>query len=608
MNKPCIAYFFVSSLLILYIVLFRIMWYNRVLEVFYMRISTSKSINAELVYVIKDYYSKGTRTTKIVEKLGSMKELMESRGESREEVLAWAKEYAREKTKAEEAEHEKISMSFSPSLLIKADEKRLYDCGYLFLQSLLSSLKIRNIMRSIKGRHRYQFDLSKILSDLIYARVLYPSSKLSSYGAAQSFLEAPDYQLHDVYRALEVLADESDFIQAELYKNSNFITRRNGRVLFYDCTNYYFEIEEADDLRKYGKSKEHRPNPIVQMGLFMDGDGIPLAFDIFAGNRNEQQSLKPLELKILQDFELSKVIVCTDAGLASENNRILNSVRGRSFIVTQSLKKLKADEIETALSNNGFRRLSDNRLIDLSAPPSEDTIDTVYYKELPYSSKKLEQRMIITYSPKYAAYQKHIREEQVNRALKMIESGTFKKERRNPNDPARFISSASVTADGEVADKKLFFLNEEKLREEARFDGFYAVCTDLFDDPPADILSVSEKRWEIEECFRIMKHEFKARPVYLRSEDRIRAHFLICFLALLIYRLLEKKLGAGFTAEELIKTLRSMKLLGLPDGFIPAYTRTILTDRLHDTFGFRTDYQILSKKKIREILKSSKTT
>lgn len=571
-----------------------------------MRISITKTKNFEFVYVIKDFYSQGSRTTKIVEKLGTMDELSKKMNLSRDQVISWAKDYAKKKTLEESQENEKISILYSPTSLIESGKNRLFQCGYLFLQSLYCQLRLPHTCRMMKQRHKVAFDLDAILADLIFTRILTPSSKASSYEAAKRFLEPPKYELHDVYRALSLLAQESDYIQAEVYKNSHFVTPRNNAILYYDCTNYFFEIEQEDGIKRYGKSKEHRPNPIVQMGLFMDGDGLPLAFDLFEGNRNEQTSLKPLEKKILKDFGLSRFVVCTDAGLGSESNRSFNSFGGRSFIVTQSLKKLKKEELESAMSNQGWKRVWDNRPVDLATVTAEDDKDILYYKEEPYTTKMLHQRMIITYSPKYAAYQKRIRDEQIHRALNMIGGGKVKRIRKNPNDPARFIEKTSITNQGEIADQTLYHLNEEAIAKEARFDGYYAICTDLMDDEAKDILKVSEGRWEIEESFRMMKSEFRSRPVYLQRDDRIQAHFLTCYLSLLFYRLLEKKLASQYTASAIIDTLRGMKVLEQDAGFLPAYKRTEITDALHETFGFRTDYQIITKKKMRTIIKNTK--
>lgn len=469
---------------------------------------------------------------------------------------------------------------------------------------LYYQMQINKVCRKLKQKYNFKYDINEILSDLVYTRILEPCSKRSSYKAASEFLEKPSYELHDVYRALDILGAECDLIQAEVYKNSHLMGKRNDKVLYYDCSNYYFEIEQEDGIKKYGKSKEHRPDPIIQMGLFMDGDGIPLAFSLFPGNANEQASLKPLEKKVLGDFGCQKFIYCSDAGLGSESIREYNHLGERAYIVTQSIKKLKKEEKEWSLDPQGFKRVSDDLPVDITKLPEDDR--GLYYKDEPYTTKKLHQRLIITYSPKYALYQKAIRGRQVERAQKMLESGSTKKNRRNPNDPARFIGKIAVTKDGEAADIEQY-LDEDKIAEEAQYDGLYAVCTDLLDDDINDILKVSEGRWQIEECFRIMKTDFSARPVYLQDENRIKAHFLICFLSLTIYRYLEKKLNLQYTCEELLGTLKAMNFAKIQEqGFIPLYKREKITDALHESCGFRTDYQFITKSKMKTIQKKSK--
>ena len=573
-----------------------------------MKVNTSKSKNAESFYIKQSYInSNGKSTSRTIRKLGTLKELLIEHGPTRDDVMLWAKEQARIET--EKFEREKanlcIPITFYPNRKIPHGEKRKFQGGYLFLQSLYYELGLNRICRKIKDKYHYNYDLNAILSDLIYTRILEPGSKRSSFECAKCFLETPTYQLHDVYRALSILSKECDLIQSETYRNSNSILKRNNGVLYYDCTNYYFEIEQEDGAKKYGKSKEHRPNPIVQMGLFTDGDGIPLAFNLFPGSQNEQTSLKPLEEKIITEFGCKKFIFCSDAGLGSENNRLLNHTKNRAYIVTQSIKKLSEEYRELALNKKGFRRISDDSLVDLDKL-TEDDKNELFYKEEPYSSKKIEQRLLITYSPKYAAYQKEIREKQIERAQAMLSNGKHKKNRKNPNDPARFIDSEAVTKDGEVADI-LYFLDEEKIAQEAAYDGLYAICTDLFDDKPESILKVSESRWQIEACFRIMKTDFSTRPVYVQREDRIQAHFLVCFLALLIYRLLEKKLEKKYTCENILTALRTYEFADIQgQGFMPIYESNSITDALHKICGFETDYEFITKRKMKEIQKLSK--
>ncbi len=572
-----------------------------------MRVTTSKSKNAESFYISKGFINdKGVSTSVIVRKLGTLKDLLPEHGPTRDDVMAWAKEEARLETLKykQERENKSIQITFHADRQLDYDKQSFFHGGYLFLQSVYYQLQMNKICRKLKQKYKFKYDINAILSDLIYTRVLEPCSKRSSYKAASEFLEKPSYELHDVYRALDVLGAECDLFQSEIYKNSHFLGERNDKILYYDCSNYYFETEQEDGSKKYGKSKEHRPNPIIQMGLFMDGDGIPLAFSLFPGNANEQTSLKPLEKKLLEGFGCQKFIYCSDAGLGSESIREYNHMGARAYIVTQSIKKLKKEVKEWALNPQGFKRVYDNTPVDITKLPADDK--GLYYKDEPYTTKKLHQRLIVTYSPKYALYQKSIRDKQVERAQKMLDSGNTKKSRKNPNDPARFIGKMAVTKEGEAADIQ-HYLDENKISEEARYDGLYAVCTDLLDDEVGDILKVSEGRWQIEECFRIMKTDFSARPVYLQDENRIKAHFLICFLALTIYRFLEKKLKYKYTCEELLDTLKAMNFAEIQEqGFIPLYKRKMITDALHDACGFRTDFQFITKSKMRTIQKKSK--
>ncbi len=576
-----------------------------------LRIQPTKS--SELLYICKSVRSGSKVTTQTVQKLGRVDDLMKSMNMSHDEVIVWAKQKVKEMSDASKKNNDIIPVYLNPSTLTELNDIRCRSAGYLFIQDILYSMKFKNIIRNIDNRHDYGFNLENIFSDLIYARILEPCSKRESYEVAKTFLEPPRYHLHDVYRALSVLAKEDDYIQAEIYKNSNFVVNRNNKILYYDCTNYFFEIEQEDELRKYGKSKEHRPNPIVQMGLFMDGDGIPLAYNIFPGNQNEQKSMTPTESKIINEFGFEKFIICTDAGLASQTNKRFNDVDGRAYIITQSIKKLKGEAKEWALSTKGFKKVGDKENVyDISklSTKEEGYLDHLYYKEYPYDITDVEQTLIITYSPKYAAYQKSIRDKQVSRANKMVETGDINRRRKNENDPARFISKKAVDENTGEVKKDItdaYYVDEDIINEEAKYDGFYALTTNLEDADIKDILTISERRWEIEESFRIMKTDFSAQPVYLQREDRIKAHFLVCYIALLIYRILEKKLEEKYTTDQIIKTLREYKLLKLSgDGYVPVYTRTEITDKLHEIFGFRTDYQINLTSKIREIIKNTK--
>ena len=569
-----------------------------------MRLKVSESKNAASYYVIKDYYSNGKRTTKIVEKLGTHDELLEKLGGK--DPVQWAKEYIEELNKKEKDEKNDVLVRYSPSKQINLGQQRLFNGGYLFLQKIYHQLGIQNISESISKKYRFAFNLDSVLSRLVYGRIIFPSSKLATYDLSSRFIEQPDFDIQHVYRALDVISKETDFIQSELYKNSLKISKRNTGVLYYDCTNYFFEIEEESGLREYGHSKDHKPNPIVQMGLFMDGDGIPLAFDIHSGRTNEQKTLKPLEKKILYDFKLSRFVVCTDAGLSSIENRKFNDMGSRAFITTQSVKMLKGFLKEWALDPKGWMYGDSGKTYDISKLDEEKDYSKTFYKERWINENGLEQRLIVTFSLKYRNYKMQIRENQIQRAVDVIEKNPAKIKKSGSNDFKRFIEKTNVTTDGEVAEKELFSINKTLISKEAMYDGFYAVCTNL-EDEISDIISVNHRRWEIEECFKIMKSEFKSRPVYLSRDERIKAHFTTCFLSLVVYRYLEKALDSKFTTCEIIKGLRDMNFCEIPgEGLIPTYERNDFTDTLHDAFGFRTDYQILKLKQVKNILKITK--
>lgn len=568
-----------------------------------MRVKKSVSKNSTSYSIIKDVYRNGKKTTKVIEALGNDAEILKKYPGV--DPYTWAKEYARKLTEQEKENNRKIIAKYSPMKQLPLNKQILFNTGYLFLQDIYHELKLDKICEDISQKHGFEYDLDGILSRLLYLRILHPASKKGTFEHAENLLEAPTFQSHQIYRALGVLAQQSDFIEEQVYKNSLKVVKRNTDILYYDCTNFFFEIEEADGLKQYGISKENRPNPIVQMGLFMDGSGIPLAFSITPGNQNEQTTLKPIERRILKDFNLSKFVVCTDAGLSSNSNRLYNTQGKRAFVTTQSIKKLKKFLKEWALDPEGWRIPGCEKKINLNDVCDLENNQTTYYKERWIKENNLEQKLIISYSPVYQRYQASIRESQINRAIKKMEQPNSL-HKHNQNDPKRFIKARHITNDGEVADKVQASLNQKKIDTEAMYDGFYGVCTNL-ESNIEDIIKINQGRWEIEETFRILKSEFKARPVYLQKDNQIKAHFLTCFLSLLIYRILEKKTDDRFTCNELVGTLKDMKVKELDgEGYIPVYTRTKITDVLHKTFGFRTDYEIITQKNMRNILKQTK--
>lgn len=587
-----------------------------------MKLTVSRSQNSETYYIQKSYRTdSGKSSTKTVERLGSIEELKARFGD--EDPIGAARAYMKELSAAEKKSREDIVVKFKPSALIAKGEQRSYNGGYLFLQKIYYELGLDYICKKIEQKHRNKYDLNEILSTLVYARILYPGSKKSSFEDAKKFLEQPDVELHQVYRGLSLLASEFDGIQADVYKRSLKLGKRDTGVIYYDLTNYFFEWEEEGGLVQYGHCKEGRPLPIVQMGLFMDHDGIPLSMCIDPGNRAESTTLKPMEDKLRDKFGLSKLVVCTDGGLSTYENRKRDDIGERAFVTVQSLKKLPEYLQEWSLETSGWRRVGidkDGKEIlseeeyNLAEMDPEKCYDWLFCREraviLGEKDKQLEQRMIVTFSFKYQGYLRTVRERQIARAQALVDKGDASVlKRKSPNDAKRYIEVNYSTKEGELATRHSTTLNREMIAQEERFDGFYAICTDL-EDPAQDIIKLNSGRWQIENAFRIMKTDFKARPVYLKRDERIKAHFLTCFLALLLYKYLEKKVNRGgkhFTTEEIVDTLRSMDFLSISgEGYIPTYTRTDLTNNLHGSAGFRTDTQIVTKQRMRSIIAQTK--
>lgn len=575
-----------------------------------MKLSIKKSGRFTYLYAVKGYRDdKGASTSKVVRKFGTVEELKESL--NGEDPIEWARAQVARMTALEKAGKREVLVKYKPSVRLKKDERRSFNGGYLFLQKIYHELGLDRICEKIADKHKFGFDLDGILSRLVYTRIMYPGSKRSSLEESGRYIEQPVSDLHEIYRALSVFSGESEFIQAQVYKNSKKVFTRNTGVIYYDCTNYYFESEQENGLRQYGVSKEHRPNPIVQMGLFMDMDGVPLAFDINPGNTPEQLTMLPLEQKLNENFKISKMVVCTDAGLSSYGNRKANDAGERSFITVQSLKKLKGHLQEWSLQPEGWNMKGSDKRFDISRldETNKEIYDATFHKSRWINENGLEQKLIVTFSPKYRDYLGYIRNRQLERAGKAIEKGRAKLSNRRSTDYRRFISQASYTPDGELAPMTSYSLDMEMVGQEERFDGYYGVCTDLSGDEPA-ILRLNGFRWKVEDCFRVLKTDFEARPVFLQRDDRIRAHFLTCFLSLLIMRILENKVnraGRKFSVREISDTLAAMDFCSIPgEGYVPTYTRTTLTDHLHGSAGFRTDYQIITRQEMRKIISSSK--
>ena len=570
-----------------------------------MRLNIRTKNNYSYYTIIKDYTNlNGTRTTTVFEKLGNQQQVEERFGKVN--TIENIKKYIEELNN--ENKEEIINVQFNPNKTIERNIKKRFNIGYLFLKKIYNELKIKDICKEIENKYQFKFDLNEILSYLVFARIIYPSSKLETYKQCQNFIEQPKFQLHDEYRALSYMADNIDFIQEKIFENSKNVIKRNSEIIYYDCTNYFFEIELDDEFRKYGINKQHQPKPQVGMGLFMDGDGIPLSFNIYPGNQNEQKTLIPEETKIVNNFKMdnTKMILCTDAGLASDEIKKYNIKDNRGFVITQSLKKLKDLEKEKVFDDNDWRLPGDLKnvynLNDIrnNEELKEKYYDKLFYKIISSETKSIKQDLIVTFSFKYFEYNRNIRNSQIERAKKSIDTNQTTRKGKNQNDYRRFIVDTKSTDTGEIAENSNLSLDEDLIKQEEQYDGYYALTTNLVGDIE-QILKITKGRWEIEESFRIMKTDFLARPVNLSREDRIKSHFLTCFMALLIYRILEKKLDYKYTTSQVLKELRNLELLELKGkGFIPINERTDITDDLNNIFNIKTTNEIISYKKIKK--------
>ena len=591
-----------------------------------MRLQITKSKNAECFYVVQSVRVNGKNSNRVVERLGNLEEVKLKADGS--DPYAWAKNYAASLTLQESDQTRKIQIELSQSEQIPSGEQRLFNGGYLFLQELYYRLGLNVIAKALARKHKFEYNLNAILSRLAYCRIIAPLSKLGTFEFSQELLEPPDFDLHHMYRALDIIAEENDYIQERLYKNSMRVCQRNTNVLYYDCTNFFFEIEEEKGCRKYGHSKENRPLPIVEMGLFMDGSGIPLAFSIWDGNKNEQSTMRPLEEKILHDFGLSSFTVCTDAGLSSATNRFFNSHGKRNYLTAVSLKTMSEERGSKFMTPTGWKLPGNKTTYDINEIEKNPELRKKYYNSIFYKEewfidtvdceddllgkkvkRDLHQRLVVTFSLKYKDYLSAVRGRQIERAQKMVKNGGSRLKKNSQNDCKRFVGSVSTTSDGEIAEKTQYYLDESSIQREAKFDGYYGMYTNLSNQafPIEEILRIAHGRWEIEECFRIMKSEFDARPVYLQKDNRIKAHFTTCFIALLILRLLEQKLDYKYTYGQIIDCLRTMNFCKIQEkGIIPTYKRTKLTDSLHAAFNFHTDYEIISPLQMKKIFAQTK--
>ncbi len=593
-----------------------------------MRLSFSRPQRPHTIYVLESFRDKtGKSTTRRVEILGSEEEIEKKHGCP--DGLEWAKAYVAQLNEEKKINKEKIKVELSPSERINRGEQVSYDCGDLLLLPLYNRLGLPQVCEGIVEGTKVKYNLNEILEALVVLRLLCPCSKLSSFGLGKKRVRKMTCELEDIYRAQSLLSSHIDDIQSTVWENSKNIVRRDTRVVYYDCTNYYFEIEDNDPvgkdprhpnrpegIRRRGKSKEHRPNPIVQMGLLMDADGIPLSFIIFPGNESEQPSLQKIEEMIADKFGLNEFVISTDAGLSCEDNRRYNMTEGREYIAVQSLPGLSEDDRKMALDPHGWHiAFRDSKLGPVCPEdPDRDTFNldeinleaerhTKFYKEIIVSksiggkkSTARPERVIVTYCHDFALYLRHKRQERIKAAEKIIKNRQAKS-RQSQQDPRQYVSTVYITKDGEMAEHISMSLDTKTIENEARFDGFYAYGTSL-DDDAVDVLRARSFHHEIEHLFRTTKSFLDARPVYLQRADRIRSHFLICFLSMVILKILQKQLDMPeVPVDRLIRTIREFKLGYIRGaGYIPLFERDNLTDRLQEINNICIDTQVIKTK------------
>lgn len=570
------------------------------------KLTITKSRNARCFYIQTSYRkSDGRMSTKTVRRLGSEKTIKELHGV--DDAEAWARGQLAQMREADRSGRQGVVLELFTDKLVEQSE-RLFNGGDVFIEKVCSLLGLKEICAGISAAREFKFDLWRHVMRMICCRILHPGSKLSDCINGARFIERGKLKLENFYRSLDVVADNFDGIQAAIYRNTLSRVGRNTGVIYYDCTNVFFETESDDDFRKYGHSKENRPNPIVQIGLFMDRDGLPLALCVHPGNKSEQQTLQPLEEVLANKFGLSKFVVCTDGGLGSRDNRRYNVTEGRNFITVQSIKKLSRHYQDWALAPDGWRlrpRLKGDeqtrcaRTYDLGEINLDEYVNDIFYKECLTDEKAFEEHLIITYSRKYDIYQHKIRQQQIERAIKKINRGEINRP-KSPNDCRRFMKDTYFDDKGNPLEViTAAVLNEELIAQEARFDGFAALATGL-DDDPCEIIKVNSWRWEIEDCFRIGKSDLEMRPVFVRNEKRIKAHLLICFIALLTLKMMHKQLNQDFTVAQIRKTLAQMNLLQLEGfGYVPAFNNDTLAREIQNNANIHIDTQIITPAKIR---------
>lgn len=609
-----------------------------------MKLYYDKRLKDPTYYIQQGFRNGKKTTTKNIKRLGKHSELLL--------ITDNPLEYAKNEVKKMNEEYRSgrsefiVTMDFNeriPSTDSPCSNSTSLNIGYLYLKDIYAKLNLSDFFKSVSSDRKITYDCNKICQFLTYARILDPASKYGTYDKLDTYYEKPQVEYQHMIRFLDILDRNSDKYLKHLFDNSENIVKRDTSVMYYDCTNYFFETEKPDEeivdevtgeiilgLRQFGISKENKTSPIVEMGLIMDSRGIPISMCIHPGNTNEQLTAVPLEKEVIKMTGNKKFIYCADAGLGSYNIRKFNDMGGRAYIVTQSVKKLGQEIKDIVFNDSNYRLLSNDDAITLKEMrtfdkkdannlslyndfaykviPANTAMDTGLYEEKVYKNGRtkkvkakgtLHQYIIVTFSRKMMEYQRTIRERQLERAKKLLRLKDPEKIKKGPNDIRRFLKNTS-------SDTANYVLDMDKIHEEEKYDGFYAVATNL-DDSAKDILAVAQNRYKIEDCFRIMKTNFDARPVFLRKPERIRAHFLICYTALLIYRLMECKLDDSLThvtTSNLIKTLRNMNVVNMDDMYYKSiYSGSQALDALERCFELQLNRKYYRPSDLNKIVK-----
>lgn len=609
-----------------------------------MKLYYDKRLKDPTYYIQQGFRNGKKTTTKNIKRLGKHSELLL--------ITDDPLEYAKNEVKKMNEEYRSgrsefiVTMDFNeriPSTDSPCSNSTSLNIGYLYLKNIYAKLNLSDFFKSVSSDRKITYDCNKICQFLTYARTLDPASKYGTYDKLDTYYEKPQVEYQHMIRFLDILDRNSDQYLKHLFDNSENIVKRDTSVMYYDCTNYFFETEKPDEeivdevtgeiilgLRQFGISKENKTSPIVEMGLIMDSRGIPISMCIHPGNTNEQLTAVPLEKEVIKMTGNKKFIYCADAGLGSYNIRKFNDMGGRAYIVTQSVKKLGQEIKDIVFNDSNYRLLSNDDAITLKEMrtfnkkdannlslyndfaykviPANTAMDTGLYEEKVYKNGRtkkvkakgtLHQYIIVTFSRKMMEYQRTIRERQLERAKKLLRLKDPEKIKKGPNDIRRFLKNTS-------SDTANYVLDMDKIHEEEKYDGFYAVATNL-DDSAKDILAVAQNRYKIEDCFRIMKTNFDARPVFLRKPERIRAHFLICYTALLIYRLMECKLDDNLThvtTSNLIKTLRNMNVVNMDDMYYKSiYSGSQALDALEKCFELQLNRKYYKPSDLNKIVK-----